>query len=320
MNWVIITLLLVLSFLFSGLESALLTITRARVRHNLKGADERTAALEKLMQNRNEVLISILLVNNALNVVAFTMVAYVLSHDSPPLGLYGGFAVALAVSVPVYIVWVELLPKSIFAKFPFRLLVRFTGILTIVHAALGPLVRAAGKVMTSIWKPAAVNVENLDQGRAAFRELTTAMQREGTLNEEETGLIRQVLDFEKVTARELMLPMDKVTSVPSGMPLKRLIRLSQDTKLEEFPVMSASGELVGVVGILDVLKSGQDDQRASDFARKLVRAAPTEKAVLVLRKMRRAGLDLAIVFSASGRPMGLVTSHDIVFNMLRTES
>ena len=319
MIWLIIALLIVISFLFSGLEAALLTISRARVRHEAR-EDEHPQAekLDRLIRHRDEVLITILVINNGLNVMAFALLAYALTH-AVSLPVHWGYLISFAVSLPIYILTVELLPKLIFQNFPYRLLVKFAGVLTPLQTAIGPVARAGRKLIASIWAPAERTVEDLEQGRAAFKEMTNSIQRQGTLNEDETALITQVLDFKDVTAREVMLPLKKVTAIPLEMPLLDVVNLARETDFHQFPVMSARGDLVSVVRVFDILKSNRDLERVSDLAVDPVEALPDEKALVVLQRLRRTHNELAVVKSNRGRPIGIISSIDIVQAMMRSE-
>lgn len=314
MVWILIIVLVFISFVFSGVETALLSITRARLRHHAELGDSAATRLIALLHEPRRILLVTLVINNACNIFAFGLIALSLTQ------MFGswGFVLAFLISLPLYILWIELIPKSIFRNFPFRLLSKMVGILEALDLLFRPIAWTINTVLgrrVSNSEPAD-KLGSLDQSREAFRELTTSIQKEGTLEEDETELIKQVLDFEDVTAREVMLPLRKVTAIPLEMPLDAVVQLAKDTNFDQFPVMSSSGDLVGLIRVIEVLRDDSEQKRVSDFIRRLIRSSPDEKAIRVLERLRRARVEISAVYSPRGRPLGIVSSHDIVQAMM----
>ncbi len=315
MGWILVIILLIISFVFSGLETALLTITRARLRHHSERGNTAAKRLARLLEQPRRIMLVTLAINNACNIFAFGLIALLLSREFGPWG----YVLAFAISLPLYVLWVELIPKSIFRNFPFRLLARFVGIMEALLLLFRPLIWLGNAIFSSPDESADPpdSAYKLDQSREAFRELTASIQREGTLEEDETALIQQVLDFENVTARDVMLPMRRVTSIPAEMEISRVVQLARDTNFDQFPVMSARGDLVGLVRVIEILRNPAPNKRLSEFQRKLIRTTPDEKAILLLEQLRRERLELAAVCGPRGRPLGIVSSHDIVHAMMQ---
>ncbi|MEM1295216.1 MAG: CNNM domain-containing protein [Verrucomicrobiota bacterium] len=314
MVWVLIVILVLISFVFSGVETALLSITRARLRHHAEQGNSAASRLIALLEEPRRILLVTLVINNACNIFAFGLIALSLYHR---FGSWG-FVMAFLISLPLYILWIELIPKSVFRNYPFGLLSRMVGILE----GLDLLFRPIAWLINSLFgrnassRELAEKKSSLDQSREAFRELTTSIQKEGTLEEDETELIKQVLDFEDISAREVMLPLRKVTAIPLEMPLETVVQLAKDTNFDQFPVMSSSGDLVGLIRVIEILRDDSEQKRVSDFIRRLIRSSPDEKAIRVLERLRRARVEISAVYSPRGRPLGIVSSHDIVQAMM----
>ena len=116
MIWIAILGCLVISFVFSGIEAGLLSVNRVRLKHRLKHRDKAAITLNRLLGHPERLLVTVLLVTNLMNIFAATLatqqaVAY--------LGDAGYFA-ALVLFLPVYLIGLELLPKSLFRRFPYR--------------------------------------------------------------------------------------------------------------------------------------------------------------------------------------------------------
>jgi putative hemolysin len=88
MSW--LTLLLVslaLSFSLSGLESAVLAVSRVRVRHAAGAGDRRAARLLPLLEDRDALLGAITVANHVVNLLAFVIIASKLVNVSGGWGI-----------------------------------------------------------------------------------------------------------------------------------------------------------------------------------------------------------------------------------------
>lgn len=308
-----IVVLLALSFLLSGLEAALLSVDRARIRSHVLLHSPGARRLEQLFLHRTELLVSILILTNALNVIAFALFAFMLAEWLGPVG----YLVCFLITLPLYVIWFELVPKTVFQHFPFRSLQRFVLVLNAIQRVMGPLVRLGNHLLKWAWKGSPLPEEDPENRREALRAMTSSVYRDGVLDKDESGLIQRVLDFESVTAQDIMLPLKRVTSVPLGMPANSVVNLAQETGFDQFPVMSLNGNLVGTVRIFDILHNpDRDNLFVRNLLRQPVRTEGSEKAIQVLQRLRLSHVELAIVSNQSGRALGIVSSHDIVKAMM----
>ncbi|MCB1231442.1 MAG: DUF21 domain-containing protein [Verrucomicrobiae bacterium] len=303
---------LLLSFLLSGLESAILSHSPARLRHLAKEGKSQAKWLDQMMREKDQLLASILLMNASVNLLAFALItAEIVSW----LGNWG-YLVAFVVSLPVYVIWVELLPKAIFKRAPIRLMSFFALVLLILHYAVRPVIlllalpgrwlgrRLSGPDQTV---PGSTRVE--------FRALTEILERRGTLSPRETRMIQGVLDFRQVHVSDVMLPLSKVTAVPQEMPIATVVSLGRQTGFDQFPVMAPNGDLVGLIDVVELLREGSTGGTVQQFRHKLVRSDPAEHAISVIRRLRRAGHQISAVYNDKGRPIGIVSVEDMVGRM-----
>lgn len=305
---------LLLSFFLSGLESAILSVSPARLRHEAKEGDRKALRIESLLTRRELLLGSILLVNVSLNLMAFVVIVL---RTVAWFGAWG-WLVAFAVSLPIYLIWVELLPKAIFKRTPLRLLCIFLPLIVAVDVTVRPLFQLLAWPFQLLAERFADSGSAPTPGgeRAEFRALTEILEREGHLPPRETRLIRAVLDFQQIRVEELMLPLSKVTAVPQDMPVSSVITLARQTRFDQFPLMAQNGDLVGVIDVPGLLRDQIGTGPAKQHAHKLVRSQPGDSAIAVIRRLRRAGHQIAAVCPQGGRPIGIVSLADLVDRMV----
>ncbi len=312
-----IIICLIASFILSGLESALLSISRVRLHHQVKEGNLRAQRLEKILQRRQQLLIAILIFNTTTNLAAFAL----LTHLTVDTFGNWGYLIAFLLSLPVYLIWIELLPKSIFKNLSYDTLLRFLPILSVIDGITRPIIfipQALLRLATS--KSRADDENSANSARDEFRMLTEILERDGVFRPGEKTMIHQVLDFQKLPISEVMLPLSRVTAVPLEMPIASVLNLARETNFSQFPVISPQGDLIGLVDILELLSANTSEGVVRNYLRKLVHAAPHDRAIDVLRRLRRSGLRVAAIHNEKGRPLGIVSVDDMIPHLLELPS
>jgi CBS domain containing-hemolysin-like protein len=154
--------------------------------------------------------------------------------------------------------------------------------------------------------------------REDFKYLTIESERDGTLTKVEREMIHNVVDFRKVLAKNVMLPMEKVRTVPTETSVPELLRIARETATDQFPVVSAEGRIVGLVAVFDVLVDHTRRETISSYQRRIVSVPPNEEAYHIIRKLRAARITVGAVQDAEGRPLGLVQADDFVSHLVKT--
>jgi putative hemolysin len=337
MIWFFIAICLLFSFVLSGLESAMLTVSMVRVRHRAEEKDtNRARKLLALFRQRDRVLASLLLVNDIITLLAFALVTRELVHH------FGnsGYLIAFLVSLPVYLFAFELIPKSLFRNFPYRALHAFFPLLSATDLTIGNLLRLTSFFPTLVAdsgnedsaekerkpllgstdreEPEDVKVENpAVSGREAFRNLAGIIERDGTLGRAESQLIRNVLDFPKVPIYEVMVPLTQVTAIPLNTPIVTALAIARDANVNQLPVLSSDGKIIGLVNVLEILRTDETIGSSVNFMRRIVRAHPNDLAAEVLKELRKTGVQLAAIIDPETKePLGVASTQEIIQRMI----
>lgn len=302
------------SFIFSGLESALLSFSPVRLHHLAKEGQPKARHLERLLARRQQLLISILILNTAINLVAFALLTH-LSVDT--FGRWG-YPAAFLVALPVYLVWIELLPKSLFKNFPCDALLRYLPLLSLVNMTVRPVIAAPPTLLRLCCGSSGERKAAPGNGaRDEFRLLTDILEREGTFERGEKQMIHQILDFQHLPVSKVMLPLSRVTAVPLEMPITSVLDLARETQFFQFPAISPKGDLIGLIDVAELLNGNVRRGVVRNYLRKLVHASPSDRAIDVLRRLRSAGLRVAVVHQAKGHPLGIVAIDDMIPHLLK---
>ncbi len=300
------------SFVFSGIEAGILSVNRVRLRHRLKLRDPAAIKLNSLLKHPERLLVTVLVVTNLMNILAISLVTQELAGR---LGA-NGYLVALALFLPFYLLVLELLPKSLFRRFPYRALAALADPLRLANKLLTPLHFVGRGVSRVIAGSRPVEQQKLFVAREEFKYLTIESERTGTLGQAERQMIHSVVDFRAVTAMDVMIPMSDVHWIEAEAAIAKLVEVGGAKSIDRWPVISKDGELTGLVTLFDIALSGSDGGRIENFQRRIVRVGPEEPAYAVLRKLRAARSTMAAVIGPEDKPIGVVTWEALISRLV----
>lgn len=310
--WVAIFGCLVVSFVFSGIEAGLLSVNRIRLRHRLKAKDPAAMLLNRLLANPERLLITVLIVTNLMNILALTLGVHEL------VGWLGtpGYFVAIAAAFPVWVIGLELLPKSLFRRFPYRALAALSGPLRLADLVLFPL-HAVGMFITRrLVLHRSRKPQKLFAGREDFKYMTFESEREGSISAVERAIIHSIIDFRSVTARELLVPIEKTGAVSCAMTIKEAREVARLHGVSRVPVLAEDGSVSGLVDFHELAVEAQWHGRVEVFQRRILKASLTDSAYGLLRKLRAARQFMAVVRDETGKSVGIVFWDDLIKRLL----
>jgi putative hemolysin len=308
-----VPVLLVISFLFSGMESGLLSISQVRMRHLAHQGDRAARRLERLLKHPTRLLATVLLITSLLNIAALVILAGAL------VGWLGreGYAVAFLLALPVFLFGVDLLPKSMFRRFPHRLLGLLVPLLEVAAAVLYPVLGFAARFGKWMLPTRVRGAAGLFAAREDFKWLASEGERHGMLSGVERRMIHDVVDFSHVRARDVMIPAEKMASLLPQTPVAEVLRMADEGHYDRLPVLAPDGSFLGLINVLELLLAQGTHRTLGATMRRIVTVSADEPAFALLRKMRAARLTLAGVVDAEGRPLGIVAEEDLVDRLVR---
>lgn len=143
-------------------------------------------------------------------------------------------------------------------------------------------------------------------------------EKAGALEKEPATMIRNVLDFKNLTAREVMVPRRRISAIQLATPLADVLEHVIKDGHSRYPVYRESlDNVVGLLYVKDLFDVVRQEKIGAMKLAELVRrpvlfVTETQGALSVLREMRGRRLHLAIVTDEFGGTGGLVTLEDII--------
>lgn len=302
-----------LGSMFAAADAALTSLPEARLQALV---EEKEDGFARYANDRLRLLSRWLVAR----VLAMTLAAVVLADAfNPDLGPSLSALVAVTVSVLVYATFAEVLgtiarrrPEQV-GRLALRFLKPIEYLLLPVAEPLALLGRWVGRHVP----------ESSTAGDARLTEtevewIVAQGEKAGSLEKEPATMIRNVLDFKHLTAKEVMVPRRRISAIHVGMPLDQVLEHVIKDGHSRYPVYRETEDnvigLLYVKDLFDIVRQGKlNEMKLDDLVRKPVLfVTETQGALSVLREMRQRRLHLAIVTDEFGGTSGLVTLEDII--------
>jgi CBS domain containing-hemolysin-like protein len=252
-------------------------------------------------------LITVIIVTNLTNIFAMTLA----TQDFVARLGTRGYLVAFVVFLPVYLLGLEMLPKSLFRRFPYRALAALSSPLRFADLLLSPLHFVGYSVSRLLIARRPAERQKLFAAREDFKYLTIESERQGALGKDERQMIHNVVDFRAVKATDVMLPLSNVQTIPAHTATDELIARNRATHIDRWPI-TENGDVIGLVSILDVAMDATRRPSVDGYQRRIVKVNADEPAHSIVRKLRAARVTMAVVIDPQGRQLGVVTWEDLI--------
>ncbi len=207
-----------------------------------------------------------------------------------------------------YIALREIIPATVLLQDPERVLVRvlpwFRRWERLTDPFTGPLRRGLRHFF-----PAPVEPDD-DATDEEVEAYLAAGEDEGILEEEETEMVRGVLDLDDTVVREVMTPRARVVSLSDRATVGEARKLVGKSRHHRLPVFDDKDRPLGTVNVVDLL-APDPDAAVRSFVQKARVAPETQPVDELLRDFREDRRTFAMVVDEHGSVSGIVTLRDI---------
>jgi putative hemolysin len=303
---VAIALCLIGSAFFSSSETALtgLPITRLEALRARTGPLTK-AGLERWSNAPQQLLITILVGNNLVNVLASALATSIAYRFSSSRGL----ASAVGIMTLIILVFGEITPKTLAQRHTEWMAAHVAAPLYLLDVALRPVTWLLGGLTRVLDRKPSVQIPVTEEDILFMARLA---HRHAQLAREARHVIESVLAFQQAVAREIMVPRTRVTTVDASWDTERVRATLTESVHSRFPVVQGSpDDIVGVLHAKHLLRL----QPGDDWSTAVVPPLFIPEGRLLsdlLQDFRRSGQHLAIVLDEFGGFSGVVTLEDVL--------
>jgi putative hemolysin len=300
------------SFFFSGIETGVISINRLRLRHLVRRDVPGAKIIQDFLMEPDRLLGTTLVGNNICNVIATILAA---SWGVRWFGSEGSWITGIVLTL-VILVACEYIPKAWFQSFPARRTLPFAKLLFYCSRVLAPI----GKLLTNLIKLVVPEPPEEKQNGQPFvsrdelMHLTREGERSGVLTPDEHRMIHGVFELKAKPCGQIMIPRQKIISVPAQMPIADLLKLAREKEFNRFPVYDGERKtFIGLVHIFDVLADIQSTGKiVKDYMRPPQLVSIFTPVDHVLPRMRVTRQPMVLVSDERMEVVGLVTLEDVL--------
>lgn len=301
---------LILSALFSGAETALLSLGEARVRVVVDEGFRGSAALARLRSQRSRLLVLVRLGNTLANVGGALAAGYLALAiwDVP------GLAIGAAAATLLILLLGELLPMSLAIDHSLRIALAVAPFLLLLFRVLNPLL----VVLERIGRAARIrSVETSDElTEREVRQLAELGETEGVIEAHERQLIERAFRLDETKAWDIMTPRVDVFAWQDSLRLSDIAPQLHTIPYSRVPVYGDSvDDITGVLYLREAyqaLVAGQRDVPLRALAREPLIVPGSVPLTKLLRDFQGRRIHLAVVVDEYGGTDGLVTLEDVL--------
>ena len=316
--WVIalaICLLIIASAFFSSAETALTAASDARMHQLARNGNRRAALVERLRSDREALIGTLLIGNNAVNVLASALAT------SAAIALFGDggvFIATLAMTV-ILVLLAEVLPKSYAFNNANRYALRIAPLVRLCFWLLLPLSVAVRWLAIKLLGPGSVEEETDEEELRGM----IALQGRGSddaQDRERNAMLASVLDLQEVSVDQIMTHRGAVSMVNAEETPDAVLRFVLTSPFTRHPVYAGKPEnIIGVLHVKNLLRAiegadgrDMDQLDIADIASQAYFIPETTALFDQLQAFRARREHFAIVVDEYGDFRGIVTLEDIL--------
>ncbi|MFH1149871.1 MAG: hemolysin family protein [Actinomycetota bacterium] len=298
-------------------ETALMRVSRIRVRFLSDKKVRRADRLEKLIEDPDRFLPGLLLLTLLVQLSSASLATWVTTRLTGSAGL--GVIVGTGVITVFMFLFGELVPKAWASHESEKVALGVSGSMTLLSRVLRPLAMVfqyTARGILGLFSREALRGEIIVRDEGEIKAMVTAAEEHDVIEEEEKDMIHSVFEFGDTMVREVMVPRPDMITLPSDATVKDALALTIEHGYSRIPVYE--GELDNIRGVLyakDLMQHLQQS-RLDVPVRGLVRDAfivPETKVLSdLLKELQRRKVHIAIVVDEYGTVAGLATIEDLL--------
>ena len=310
--YLLVIFFLICSGFFAGAETALLSLSKFRVRQLVKDKPTIGKRIKKILEEPDQLIGTLLVGNNIVNVAGTSLAtAIAISHFGKD-----GILIATVCMTFLFLIFSEITPKtfaaynalrfSLVAIYPIRLFILlFHPIVWATSKVSSLFLIMAGQKGKSRWSP--ITEEEIES-------IIEVGEEEGAFESEKGRMLAGVFDLTDLTVENVMTPIKEVVSIEVGMAIDEMEDIITKNVFSRYPVYEQ--EINNILGYIHV-KNFFTEKNKSDFTIKDILHQPffvpeTKVIYTQLLDFQKERAHMAFIVNEYGDLRGIVTMEDII--------
>lgn len=303
--------------LFAGYETGFVSLNRIRIRHLAEEEkNPRAARLLRYIERPDRMLTMLLVGTNLVTVVGTVALTRQI-----------GALYATLVATPAFLIFSEIIPKSVFRAHPNRTTLWFLPAIRLFYGLLSPLTTPVYWLTRAFLRLVGERGQYIPAPMSSpedVRHLVDESAEQGSIEPEEQRMIHSVMGLHSTHAKEIMTPRIDIQALPDTATKQELLATFERTGRTRIPIYHETIDtVVGVVNVHDVLLDAEPQKPdIARFIRDIMHVPDTMAVDDLFDALKKEKQHMAIVTDEYGGTDGLITIEDIleqIFGEIRDE-
>ncbi len=306
--------LAVASFIFATSETAVIALSKIKLRHMLSKGIKRAKNIQNLTSRMDKFIAAILIGNNFVNIA---MSAIVTAFFIPIFGFKIGTLVATFFTAFFVLIFCEITPKIFAAKHSEKTALFIAPIMEAFVKIISPVTNFFTWISNSILTLFRLNT--LKRSPLITEEELKLMievgKEEGVLSDEERKMLHRIFEFGDTKVSDVMVQKDKIVAVNINTTSEELLNIFVEKGHARLPVYSGTIEnIIGVIYARDLLYILRDKGLflLQDLIHKVHYTPESTRVNELLRKFQSDKIQIAVVVDQKKRTLGILTLEDLI--------
>ena len=310
---IILIILLVLSGFFSMSETALMALSKIRIRHMVEEGVKGAKLVEKLTEDPNRLLGAILIGNNVVNIGASALATTIATK------IFGsaGAGIATGVMTILVLIFGEITPKSIAKQKSEKVALKVSKIINVIVKILKPFI-GIFTAISSIFIRLFGGDPKASEPFITEEELRTMVgvsEEEGVLEDVEKEMIFNVFDFADAHVKDVMVQRVDVIAVDIDASYEEVLDIIKTEQFSRIPVYNQTiDDIVGILNVKDLIMAEKNSKpfKVSDYMREPYYTFEFKKIKELFKEMKKTRNHISVVLDEYGGTVGIVTIEDLI--------
>ncbi len=312
----IIFVLLILSFLFSGAEIGLTSISRSRVNKLKLDGNKKAKVIDHLLNKRELTIGTILLGNTIINITCSALLTAIVINF---FGNEGVFLLTITMTFCI-LLFCEVLPKTYAMQNPEKF-TSFSAYFVLFFVKIfSPLTSGIQFIVNLILKLCGPHKDReVISAADAMRNIIVLHRSEGTMLKQDLDMLNSILDLAETEISEIMTHRRNLFSLDIDRNKEELIREILTSSHSRVPLWQKEPDnIIGVVHVKNLINALREkDNRTEEVNITQVMSKPwfipeSTPLSVQLHNFRKNRKHLAFIVDEYGALQGIVTLEDIL--------
>ncbi|EOR24445.1 hypothetical protein SDC9_113775 [bioreactor metagenome] len=294
-------------------ETALMALSKIRIRHMVEEGVKGAKLVEKLAEDPSRLLGAILIGNNVVNIGASALATSVAVKAFGE----GSVGVVTIVMTILVLIFGEITPKSIAKQNSESVALKVSKPINVIVKLFRPFV-VVFSAISGLFIKILGGDPKANEPFITEEELKTMVgvsEEEGVLEDVEKEMIFNVFEFADSQVKDVMVQRVDVVAVDINSTYDEVINVIKTEQFSRIPVYNQNiDDVIGVLNVKDLIIAAQSKEnfKVSDYMREPYYTFEFKKITELFNEMKKNRNHMAVVLDEYGGNVGIVTIEDLI--------